>query len=150
MNKTSSYSLEYLRCARHIEGLRASGYTGDTRHPKNDRDQLAPDGHVDYGQRIVKKDGSIKIAGHSWQTDLLLPFAGFKVGVSVWDYWCTKILIYWPRYPQGVHLFTIHVADESKHDADRREIFEQRYHQERFMRRNAAAILHGFRPRKLK
>ncbi|MFK4136736.1 hypothetical protein ACI2KR_31385 [Pseudomonas luteola] len=83
---------------------------GDIRHVRDpqDRDVRAGDGIVSYGQRIVSKRGSIRVAGSTWQSDALLPFSNLQVGFCVGDYWLSYIDIFWPRYPHGKWILRIY------------------------------------------
>lgn len=83
--------------------------TGVIRHVRDprDRDVRAGDGIVSYGQRIVSKRGSIRVAGSVWQSDSLLPFADLQVGFCVGDYWLSYIDVFWPSYPHGKWIMRI-------------------------------------------
>jgi len=71
------------------------------------KDEKAPDGGIDYGERQVRPGGKIKYAGSWWQDDRFIPFVGKIVGVRSEGYWVTSLTIYWPSYPNGLLLFSI-------------------------------------------
>jgi len=92
---------------------KSTGHIRDAKHPA-DRDVRAPDGIVSYGQRIVSKDGSIRLAGEVWQHEKLKALATFQVGACVHDYWLSAIDIYWPRYPEGKLMFRLLAEKEPR------------------------------------
>lgn len=119
MNFTSGFSLDYDKEVEKCDQLRKWGHVRDIRNTKLNPDAKSPDGIVYFGQRIVSKKGTVRFAGEIWQTEFLLPFAGFQVGLCVWDYWITKIQVYRPDYPSGTYMFTLH--SEREGDKERHE-----------------------------
>lgn len=97
----------YERAVDQVQLRKEMGCIREYRDPE-DRDVRAGDGIVSYGQRIVAKDGSIRIAGGKWQHEKLKALAGFNIGAVVDDYWVGSITLYWPRYPQGKAMFRLH------------------------------------------
>ena len=55
------------------------------------RDVLAPDGIPEYGWRLVRKGGKVKIAKDYFQHDKLIPFIGKYIAFCVNDYWLQEI-----------------------------------------------------------
>uniref|UniRef100_A0AB39CEM5 Uncharacterized protein n=1 Tax=Pseudomonas phage HRDY3 TaxID=3236930 RepID=A0AB39CEM5_9VIRU len=126
-NLTGYVSLDYFDEVEKCKQQKEWGHIRDVRDTKRDRDVMSPDGIVYYGQRIVSKDGSVRFAGAKWQTELLLPFAGFEVGLMVWDYWISKICCYRPHYPTGRHMFDIYSECEGDRERNNeRLLLEER------------------------
>ena len=124
MNFVSGFSLDYDTEVEKCKQLREWGHIRDIRNTKRDPDAKSPDGIVYYGQRIVSKKGTVRFAGETWKSEFLLPFAGFQVGLVVWDYWITKIQVYRPDYPSGTYMFTLH--SECEGDRERRDEYLMR------------------------
>lgn len=150
MNLTSPpWHADYEKAVAYCAQQRECGHIRDVRDTKRQRDVCAVDGIVEYGQRVVSSKGSVRFAGEVWQCELLLPFAGFQVGLVVDQYWIQAIDVYWPGYPSGTPLFRIF----SECEGDREKKYARELEQveaEEFLERNSGAIIRGLAPRNRK
>lgn len=140
---------EYDKAVKYCARQKELGHIRDVRDTKRQRDVCAIDGIAEYGQRIVSKKGSVRFVGEVWQCDLLLPFAGFHVGLVVDQYWIQAIDVYWPSYPSGKQMFRIHSEREGDREKKRAKELDQ-VEAEEFLERNSGAIIRGLSPRNLK
>jgi len=64
------------------------------------RDTCAADGGVEFGYRLVRKDGRVKFAGAWYQSDSLEYYVGTYIVMRTLDYWYTEVQA-WKDYPTG-------------------------------------------------
>lgn len=110
---TSSFAAQVFEknLAEAVDRWKLAKETGTIRDCKQDgeRDALAGDGVVSYGQRSIAKDGSFRFANARWQNDLLIPLAGKRIGVCAEDYWLQAVQV-WTEYPGGKWLMSLRVS----------------------------------------